>query len=172
MNAIALNNRKTRQQKSVAKTTAIQAKRSDRNRQRSEIIFSQSSAGKHRVYTSPVRVTHTAQRGSAATKVAQSCTLPYRRFAIGYVYDANRAQSSQFEFPWLSLLKVSYPKANARNRTNSPPMCTCVQLRAPTCGKMKNFENGAQAAQNCTNQEWTRFLACHSGSLFRASEPC
>jgi hypothetical protein len=49
MNALALNNRKIRQQKCAAKTTAIQAKGSDRNRQRSEIISSLPLSAKNRV---------------------------------------------------------------------------------------------------------------------------
>src|SRR5688572_16992456 len=30
------------------------------------------------------------------------------------------------------------------------PMCTYVRLRASTCAKMKNFQNSAQTAHNCT----------------------
>src|SRR5438093_7422979 len=33
-----------------------------------------------------LQIRDTAQRGGAATKVAQSCTLPYRRFAIGWPF--------------------------------------------------------------------------------------
>src|ERR1051325_6807617 len=53
----------------------------------------------------------TAQRGEAATKVAQNCILPYRRFAIGSAFDLARrvARSSD---PQNTILRYSRDTAD------------------------------------------------------------
>jgi hypothetical protein len=48
------------------------------------------------------------------------------------------------------LARREYTHKTAQFPQISALVCTCVQLRAPACTKMKNFRNGAQTTHNCT----------------------
>jgi hypothetical protein len=104
-------------------TADIQAKASDSNRQRSEMISKSQLTARNRVYTYPVRATCTKTQivvGRAAREPLSSSV--YICVRLWFHSPGNRSKPHKFA----AVFAV---------------VCTLVQLRAPLSAKMKIHEN-------------------------------